>query len=136
MKRHPFALAFSERRMAEPDSNVRRAPHKLNEEVYIRITPKGRAKLAAANIASRIIAEKKALLLARLREADGPDEPVMLQNVCARADVTIEEAMLLIFELNNFCIRFQDAPVDKPFVSLFFNGHSGEVWCELWEPER
>lgn len=26
MKRHPFALAFSPKRMAEPDSNVRRAP--------------------------------------------------------------------------------------------------------------
>ena len=28
MKRHPFALAFSPKRMAQPDSNVRRAPLK------------------------------------------------------------------------------------------------------------
>ncbi len=136
MKRHPFALAFSERRMAEPDCNVRRAPREPEEEVYIRITPKGRAKLAAVNVASRIIAEKKELILARLREADQPDEPVMLQNICQRADVTIEEAMILIFEINNFCLRPADAPTDKPFISLFFNGHSGEVWAELWEPER
>jgi hypothetical protein len=105
------------------------------EEVYIRITPKGRARLAAVNHASRIIAEKKELMLARLREADGPDEPVMLQNVCQRADLTVEEAMLLIFEINNFCIRLQDAPEDKTFISLFFNGDSGEVWAELYEPE-
>jgi hypothetical protein len=85
--------------------------------------------------ASKIIAEKKELVLARLREAEQPDEPVMLQNVCARADVTIEEAMLLIFEINNFCIRLRDAPEDRTFISLFFNGDTGEVWCELYEPD-
>jgi hypothetical protein len=135
MKRHPFALAFSERRMSQPDSNVRHAPTPPNteEEVYVRITPKGRARLAAINAASGIIAQKKELMLARLREDGG--EPCFLQNVCHRADVTIEEAMLLIFELNSFCLRAHEAPADKPFISLFFNGHSGEVWAELYEPD-
>jgi hypothetical protein len=132
MKRHPFALAFSPRRMAEPDCNERRSPEP--EEVYVRITPKGRAKLEASR-AQILIAEKKAAILARLRAADHPDEPVMFQNLCVPLDLTIEAAMLLIFEINNFCMRCQDAPQDKPFISLFFNGHSGEVWAELWEPD-
>lgn len=132
MKRHPFALAFSPKRMAEPDCHKRRAPRVPEEEVYVRITPQGRAKLAAINHASRIIAEKKELMLARLRGA-GPDEPVMFQCLCARADVTPEEAMLLIFELNNFYIRLQDAPNDKLFISLFFNGDTGELWAELFD---
>src|SRR5258708_4837641 len=120
VKRHPFALAFSPKRMAQPDSNVRRAPTpEPEEEVYVRITPKGRARLAAINASSGIIAEKKKLILARLREDGG--EPCFLQNVCARADVTIEEAMILIFEVNSFCLRLNEAPADKPFISLFFN---------------
>ena len=161
MKRHPFALAFSPRRMASPDSNVRRtklnseieqvptplqreqeaadlglrrtAPQEDEEEVYVRITPKGRRKLEASR-AQQLIAVKKALILEKLRAAD-LDEPVMLQNLCMYAGVNIEACMLLIFEINAFCMSLLDAPENKPFISLFFNGDSGEVWAELFEPD-
>jgi hypothetical protein len=104
------------------------------EEVYVRITPKGRAKLEASRT-QQLIAAKKALILEKLRAADD-DEPTMLQNLCSHADVNIEAVMLLIFEINNFCMRLLDAPEDKPFISLFFNGDSGEVWCELFDGDR
>ncbi len=181
-KRHPFAVAFSERRMAQPNSRTRCAPSVAREiereedahadgrrltapaplsdasrkalrreeeegerefrkrrdleeeETFVRITPQGRARLEASR-AQRLIAEKKAAILEKLRAA-GDDEPTMLQNLCVPLDLTIEAAMLLIFEINDFRMSLMDADETKPFISLFFNGDSGEVWAELFDGDK
>jgi hypothetical protein len=133
MKRHPFALAFSPKRMALPNSNVRHAPTPEPEEVYVRITPKGRAKLEASR-AQQLIAERKAKILELLRAAN--DEPLLVYVLCLRAEVTIEALMLLVFEINNFCLNFLDADETKPFVSFFWNGETGELWAELFDGDK
>ncbi len=155
-KRYPFTLAFSPKRMAQPDCHVRRAPVEPEPDVCVRLTTQGqrlaeelrkmtraqhvwamRSLFDRARLKERdIITEKKRVIIEMLREAESGDEPVLLQKVCERAGVSIEEFMLLMFHINNFVLRIEDAPDDKMFIGLFFNGDSGEVWAELYEPDR
>ncbi len=126
------------------------------DDQYIRLTPKGE-RLAARlskqtprerertmrEIQDRVRRgqadlknERKKMILDILRdkgEQDSDGNFILLEKLCTTLDVTVMEAMLLLHEINGNRL---DVPEGELYVYAFFNHGSGEVWCELWEPER
>ncbi len=80
--------------------------------------------------------QRKRIILDVLRkegEQDADGRFVLLEKICAVLDVSVIEAVLLLHEINRNQL---DASDNETYVYAFFNHGSGEVWVELWEPER
>lgn len=123
---------------------------------YVRLTPQGQRlvkRLASQTpreqertmrqIAERVrqaereeAEQRKRIILDVLRkegEQDADGRFVLLEKICAVLDVSVIEAVLLLHEINRNQL---DASDNETYVYAFFNHGSGEVWVELWEPER
>ncbi len=145
--------AFSEKRLAEPDSNVRCAPAK--SETFIRLTPQGEQladRLAAqtpkqrertmsklierakrAEIEKRECDKLAVLDILRTKsDTDSDGQFILLEKICSLLDITIIEAVLLLHEINGNQIEPDDT---KLYVYAFLDHGSGRVYVELWEPE-
>jgi hypothetical protein len=138
---------------------IRFLPRPLREprqETLIRLTPQGerlaerlasqtpeeqertmreiqeRVRRAAADLRE----QRKRIILDVLRkegEQDADGRFVLLEKICGVLDISVIEAVLLLHEINRNQL---DASDDETYVFAFFNHGSGEVWVELWEPER
>lgn len=122
-----------------------------SEETLVRLTPQGerlaarleaqtpkerertmreimeRARRAQADLRE----QRKRIILDVLRTEGDSGGCVLLERLCQVLDITVMETFLLLHELNRNLLDPDDCGL---YVYCFFNDGSGEVWCELWEP--